>query len=195
LAGSGFIEDLWQALPTLGLGCTHRQTKQKPFQCAEDTIMKPLVSVLCFLCAVIYAGSVWAAEQEAMAIEGTYLLRQDDNYLRVLSFDRGGNVAQTSDQQTLIGFTEGLGAWKEIGPDKFQARVIDFSFNPKSGKRIGPSLIIYDLSFTDLESGHYQKVSGSYSGKVFPAGENPIAPKKPAIQSFGIRFKGERVSL
>jgi hypothetical protein len=157
--------------------------------------MKQLATVLCFLCAVIYAGMVRAAEQEPMAIAGTYLLRQDDNYLRILSFDRDGNVAQISDQQTLIGFTEGRGAWKEIEPNKFQAQVIDFAFDPKSGKRIGPSIIVYDLSFTDLESGHFQKISGSYSGKVFPVGENPLAPKKPAIQSFGIGFKGERVSF
>ncbi len=35
-----------------------------------------------------------------MAIEGTYLLIQNDKYQRVLSFDRGGNIAQVSDQQT-----------------------------------------------------------------------------------------------
>jgi hypothetical protein len=161
----------------------------------EDAIMKRLTSVLCFLCAVIYAGNVQAAEQQATAVEGTYLPLQSDKYQRVLSFDRGGNVAQISDQQTLIGFTEGRGAWKQIGPGKIQARVIDFSFDLKSGKRIGPSLIVYDLTFTDLESGHYQKISGSYSGKVFPLGENPLAPEKPAIQSFGIEFKGERVSF
>lgn len=157
--------------------------------------MKQLTLVLCFLCAVIYTGSVQAAEQQAMAIEGTYLLHQNDKYQRLLSFDRGGNVIQISDQQTLIGFTEGLGAWKQIGPNKIQARVIDFSFDPKSGKRIGPSLIVYNFTFTDLESRHYQKVSGSFSGKVFPLGENPLSPEKPATQSFGIGFKGERISF
>jgi hypothetical protein len=161
----------------------------------EDAIMKQLVSVLCFLCAVIYTGSVRAAEQQAMAIEGSYLLLQNDKYQRVLSFDHGGNVAQISDEQSLIGFTEGLGAWKQIGPNQIQAQVIDFSFDPKSGKRIGPSLIVYDLTFTDLKSGHYQKVNGSFSGKVFPLGENPLASEKPAIQSFAIGFKGERVSF
>ena len=156
--------------------------------------MKRLVPVLCLLCAVIYAGST-RAEEQAIAIEGTYLLLQSDMYQRVLSFDRGGNVAQVSDQQTLIGFTVGRGAWKQTGKNTVQARVIDFAFDLTSGKRIGPSLITYNLTFTDLESGHYQKISGSYSGKVFPVGENPLAPKKPAIQSFGIEFKGKRVSL
>jgi hypothetical protein len=157
--------------------------------------MKRLVSVLCCLCAVIYAGSVWAAEQQAMTIEGTYLLVQNDKYQRILSFDRSGNVAQVSDQQPTIGFTEGWGAWKQIGRNKIQAQVIDFNFDPKSGKRLGPSLIVYDLTFTDLESGHYQKISGSFSGKIFPIGENPLEPKKPAVRSFGIGFKGQRVSF
>lgn len=157
--------------------------------------MRQLASVLCFLCAVVYTGSVQAAEQQAMAIEGTYLLLQNDKYQRVLSFERGGNVVQVSDEQALIGFTEGLGAWKKIGPNKIQARVVDFSFDPKSGNRIGPSLIVYNFTFTDLKSGHYQKISGSFSGKVFPLGENPLTPEKPAIQSFGIGFRGERVSF
>jgi hypothetical protein len=156
--------------------------------------MKRLVPVLCFLYVVIYAGSTQAQEQ-AIAIEGTYLLLQSDKYQRVLSFDRGGNVAQVSDQQTLEGFTEGRGAWKQTGEHTVQAQVIDFAYDLKSGKRIGPSLIIYNLTFTDLESGHYQKITGSYSGKVFPVGENPLAPKKPAIQSFGIGFEGERLSF
>ncbi len=84
---------------------------------------------------------------------------------------------------------------KQIGSNKIQARVIDFTFDLKSGKRIGPSLIIYELTFTDLELGHYQKISGSFSGKVFPVGENPLTPAKPANQSFAIGFKGERVSF
>jgi len=157
--------------------------------------MKQLVSVLCFLYAVIYTGSVQAAEQQEMAIEDTYLLLQNDKYQRLLSFDRNGNVVQISDEQSLIGFTEGLGAWNKVGPNKIQARVIDFSFDPKSGKRIGPSLIVYNLTIADLESGHYRKISGSFYGKVFPLGENPLTSEKPAIQSFEIWFKGERVSF
>jgi hypothetical protein len=161
----------------------------------ENIVMKRLASMLCFALAVMHAESVHATDRQATAIEGTYLLIQDDGFQRVLSFDRGGNVSQVSDQQTLIGFTEGLGAWEQTSPNNVGARVVDFAFDLKSGRRLGSSLIIYELTFTDLEAGQYQRVGGSYSGKVFPVGENPLEPTKQPIQSFGVSFKGRRISF
>ena len=154
---------------------------------------KRLTPMLCLLFATTCAVSVQAADEQAIAIEGTYLLLQDDKYQRVLSFDRGGNVSQISDQQTLVGFTVGRGAWEQTGPNTVRARVIDFAFDPKSGARLGPSLIVYDLTFANPESGRFQSVRGSYSGKVFAVGENPLEPAKAPIQSFGIGFNGQRV--
>lgn len=154
---------------------------------------KKLTLLLCFLSPFIYAVSVRAADEQRVAIEGAYLLLQNDGFQRVLSFDRDGNVSQISDQQTLIGFTVGQGAWKQTGANKVTARVIDFAFDLKSGARLGPSLIVYVLKFTDPVSGQFQSVSGSFSGKVFPVGENPLAPSKAPIQSFEIGFMGHRI--
>jgi hypothetical protein len=157
-------------------------------------MMKRLALVLCVLVGTLGAKEGSAADPFATAIEGPYLLIQDDKFQRVLSFDSGGTVSQVSDQQSLLGFTTGQGAWRKIGADRAAARLIDFSYGIEGGNRIGPSVIVYDLTFSELKSGEYQKISGSVSGKVYPAGQDPLDPTTAPIRTFGIGFKGRRVT-
>jgi hypothetical protein len=143
--------------------------------------------------AIAFSVSTHATDRKAIAIEGTYLIKQDDGYQRLLTFDRGGNLSQVSDQQTLLGFTAGRGTWQASGSNGAIARVIDFSFNLKTGARVGPSMIVYELTFSDPALDGFQSVGGSLNGKIFPVGEDPLQPTKDPIQSFKIGLSGRRV--
>jgi hypothetical protein len=156
-------------------------------------MIKQLASILSIVVVAI-ATDAAAADPFAMAIEGPYLLIQDDKYERVLSFDSGGTVAQVSDQQALIGFTGGQGAWAQAGADHATARVIDFSYAQDGGKPIGPSVTVYDLKFSDLAGGKYGKVGGSLSGKVYAKGQDPLHPTAPPVRTYSIPFTGERIT-
>lgn len=157
--------------------------------------MKRLTSVLCFVLIVFTAAEVRASDSAAISFEGAYLLIQDDGFQRMISLDRGGIVTQISDQEALIGFTNGRGIWKQTGPNTVTARVIDFSYDLKDGKPIGPALATYKLSFSEPSAGKFNKVSGSYAGEQFERGQNPLDPGKKPIRRYGIAFNGERIRL
>ena len=156
--------------------------------------MKRFALLVCLMLALVRAGDVAAEDDAALAFAGACLLLQDDKFQRILSLDRAGTITQVSDQEPLIGFTAGLGAWQQTGPDSVRARVIDFSYEVDGGKPSGPALIIYDLTFSDLADGKYQMVSGLYAGEQFAVGQDPLNPSEPPIRSFGIAFKGQRIT-
>ena len=156
--------------------------------------MKRIAVLACLLLALVRIGDVAADDSAANAFEGAYLLIQDDKFQRILSLDRAGTITQVSDQEPLLGFTGGLGAWQQTGPESVRARVIDFSYEGEEGKPTGPALIIYDLTFSDLVNGKYQKVSGLYAGEQFAPGQDPLNPSEPPIRTFGIAFKGQRIT-
>ena len=152
-----------------------------------------LLVILVF--AVVHAGVATADDKPQMAIAGSYFLTQDDKFQRVITFEPGGGIFQVSDQQTLLGFSGGQGTWKQTGADTVSARVIDFSFDRKTGERIGPTVIKYDFKFSDKTFGKFQSVTGSFSGATYPVGDNPLRPAKKPFAKFSIGFKGERIGL
>jgi len=156
--------------------------------------MKQLLSLFCCVIVALSASGVRAADDLAIAIEGSYLLIQDDEYQRVLAFDRGGTVSQVSEQQPLLGFTSGEGAWEQTGPDTVIARVVDFNFSLDDGKPTGTSLIVYTLTLSELVSGKYQQVTGTFAGKNFAVGQNPLNPAEPPAREFGMGFTGQRIT-
>jgi hypothetical protein len=156
--------------------------------------MKLLAAIFCFLTVAAGAVAAQPADRSAIAIEGAYLLVQDDGFERIISFERGGNATHVSNQQSLIGFTTGKGAWKEIGPGRVRARVIDFNFNQANGEPMGSAVIIYELTFTGLKDGRYQSVGGSLTGEQYTAGQNPLSPTEAPARKFGIGFKGQRIT-
>ena len=83
--------------------------------------MKALAGILGLVLAIALAAPAGATDRAAIAFEGAYLLLQDDGFQRVLSLDRSGNVSQVSDQQSVIGFSEGRGTWQQVGPDSIRA--------------------------------------------------------------------------
>lgn len=154
--------------------------------------MKTLASAGCLvLLAMAVAG---ASEQPEAKVEGSYLLFQTDGYQRILSFEPSGNVSQVSDQQMIEGFTVGQGTWVQQEPGRVSAKIVDFTFSLEDGKPIGPSLIVFDLTFSDPVSGIFQNVSGAYRGKQFATGQNPLDPDTAASLEFGIDFTGQRIS-
>lgn len=180
---------------TAGAGGSNvNRTNPERTRSRKATIMKPWLSILCCILVAMTATGVRAADDLARAIEGSYLLIQDDEYQRVLSFDRGGTVSQVSEQQPLLGFTSGQGAWEQTGPDTVVARVIDFNFGLDDGKPTGASLIVYTLTFSEPLSGNYQQITGTYAGKNFAVGQNPLNPAEPPAREFGIGFTGQRIT-
>lgn len=156
--------------------------------------MRRIAVLACLLLALVRTGDVWADEGAAAAFEGAYLLIQDDHYQRIVSLDRAGTISQVSDQELLIGFTGGQGAWRQTGSDSVRARVIDFTYEIEGGKPVGPSVIVYELTFSDLVSGKYQKVSGTLAGEQFAVGQDPLNPAEAPVRTFGIPFKGQRIT-
>ncbi len=135
-----------------------------------------------------------ASDSDALEIEGSYILYQDDGHQRVLSFDRSGNVIQASDLESVIGFTGGVGAWEQTGPDSATARIVNFNFNVDTGERMGSAMIEYGFTFGDLVQGGYQTVTGSISGRQYGVGEDPLAPVKQPYRTFNYNFKGKRIT-
>ena len=165
--------------------------------------MRRLIVALCVVGA-LGGGEAKASDDFATAVEGPYLLLQEDKFQRILSFERGGNVASVSDQQASYGFTGGQGAWKRTGQSEVTATIVDFFYNTEDGAPLGPSLIVYVLTFSDEVAPSpddwdrvrkFQSVTGSYSGKHYAFGQNPLAPTEPPIREFGIGFTGKRINV
>jgi hypothetical protein len=135
-----------------------------------------------------------ASDRDALEVEGSYVLYQQDGNQRALSFDRSGNVTQASDLETVVGFTSGVGAWEQTGPDSVTARIVDFTFDIDTGKPMGPAIVEYDLTFGDLVQGKYQTVTGSISGGQYDVGQDPLAPTKAPYRDFRYTFEGKRIN-
>lgn len=156
--------------------------------------MRHLVAILCFALIAVGAVEVVADEDTRIPFEGSYLLTQDDGYHRIISIDGGGTASIVSNQQALIGFTTGQGAWEQTSSSTAVARIIDFSLDTKVGTPVGPSMATYQLTFSDKVDGKFTKVRGTYNGQQFAGGDNPLNPSKPAVRSYGIAFQGERIT-
>lgn len=165
--------------------------------------MKRLALTLCVVFGAMAGGEAKATDDFAVAVEGAYLLVQEDEFQRILSFERTGNVASVSDQQASYGFTSGQGAWKRTGQSEVTATLVDFSYSIEDGSALGPSLIVYVMTFSDEvapgpddwdRARKFQTVTGSYSGKQYAFGQNPLAPTEPATREFGIGFVGQRIT-
>ena len=92
------------------------------------------------------------------------------------------------------GYTSGLGAWEQTGPNQIAARIIDFNFDRDSGDPTGTALTVYTLTFEGLEQGRFERFSGNFSGQQFALGQNPLNPSEPPVRSFGREFIGQRIA-
>ena len=156
--------------------------------------MKAIGASVCVAIVLLGTISAGASDRDALEIEGSYILYQEDRHQRVLSFDRSGNVVQASDLETVVGFTSGLGAWEQTGPDTATARVVNFNFNVNTGEPMGSAIVKYDLTFGDLVQGKYQTATGDISGGQYDIGQDPLTPTKNPYREFRITFEGKRIT-
>lgn len=147
--------------------------------------------------AILLLGTIAASasDRDALEIEGSYILYQDDDHQRVLSFDRSGNVVQASNLETVVGFTSGVGAWEQTGPDTATARIINFNFNVDTGQPMGSAVVNYEFTFGDLVQRRYQTVAGHVSGGQYDVGQDPLAPTKNPYREFRFAFEGKRIAV
>jgi hypothetical protein len=157
--------------------------------------MKMLKTIgVCIAILLLGATAAGASDSDPLEIEGSYILYQNDGHQRVLSFNRSGNAIQASDLETVVGFSSGLGAWEQTGPDSATARLVNFNFNVDTGKPMGSAIVGYDLKFRDLVGGKYQTVTGSLSGGQYDIGQDPLAPTTEPYLKFQYTFEGKRIT-
>ncbi|MCP4384675.1 MAG: hypothetical protein GY798_25225 [Hyphomicrobiales bacterium] len=99
-----------------------------------------------------------------------------------------------SAQESIIGFSSGIGAWEQTGPDAASARIVDFNFDLDTGQPRGTVIIEYSFQFGDLVQGKYQTVTGSSSGRQYGPGQDPLAPTEEPARTFGATFEGKRIT-
>lgn len=156
--------------------------------------MRHVAAFVCFAWIFVSAADIAADEDTRIPIEGSYLLIQEDGYQRVLSIDGGGTASVISSLQASIGFTTGQGSWAQSGRGTATARIVDFSLAGPAGTPAGPTLSVYELTFSEPVEGKFTRVSGALNGQQFAHGDNPLKPSKPVVRSFGMAFQGERIS-
>lgn len=139
--------------------------------------------------------SAQAADKMPTAMEGSYLILQADKYQRVLSLGLSGLASQVSNQQALLGFTAGQGAWHITGKNSASVRIIDFTYTQTDEKPAGPALVTYSLTFSEEGDTGYQKISGELSGKQFAVGQNPLDPEEKPVATFKIPLTGQRITV
>lgn len=156
------------------------------------TVAAPVMTALCF---VLFAGLATARADDslALAVEGAFLLTQDNGSQRVIALTRGGTVSTVASGEQRGGYTSGLGTWEMTGSDSIVARIIDFNFDRDSGTPIGTAMSVYTLKFDGLEQGRYDRFSGSFAGQQFAIGQDPLNPTEPPVRSFGRSFTGQRI--
>ncbi|MEM9107678.1 MAG: hypothetical protein AAGC96_18705 [Pseudomonadota bacterium] len=161
-------------------------------------MMKALLPAAFVASTLAIAPAAMAAttnNTDTTAIDGTYLLIQDNEAQRVLALKPGGSASLISQGQQVRGYTSGLGSWAMTGPDSARVTVIDFNDPANEADGNGASQIVFDLIFSDAVDGQFHSVSGHFSGQVFARGQNPLAADALPARTFGTRFDGMRVGV
>lgn len=155
--------------------------------------MKSNLLCVCLLAVSLTGGSAFAEEVSSQAMEGSYLLLEDNGYQRVISLGPGGIARQVSAEQTVVGFTAGQGAWKATGTDSAKVRIVDFTYNTGDGKPIGPSVAVFELRFADQKDGLFQRLSGLLDGAQHATGQNVLSSDVQPLRTYRTRFSGQRI--
>lgn len=158
-------------------------------------MMKALLPAAFVASTLAIAPSALAASTDSSAIDGTYLLIQENESQRVLALKPGGSASLISQGQQVRGYTSGLGSWAQTGPGSARATIIDFNDPSDEAEGNGASQLVFDLDFSDTVDGQYHSVSGHFSGQAFARGQNPLAADAVPARTFGTRFDGMRVGV
>jgi hypothetical protein len=156
--------------------------------------MKTILAGVCMAILALGTVEAVASDRDALEIEGSYVLYQEDGYQRVLSFDRSGNAVIAADLESAYGFTTGIGAWEQTGPDSAKARILDFNYKHDTGQPAGPAITDYEFTFSDLVQGKYRTFTGTLSGNQYDTGQDPLAPTSDPVREFDTPFTGKRIT-
>ena len=122
-------------------------------------------------------------------IAGTYILTEnDDGGSRIVTITADGNWFGTHSYQLNNKFSNQQGAWKKTAKRKITASTLNFSLL-KDG--VGSSLFNFTVEFDKA----FQQVNGELSGKLFPAGVDPLDPLAIPIKTFSNTFTGKRLVI
>lgn len=156
-------------------------------------MMKSLIPAAVIATALAATPAAVAATSDSNAIEGTYLLVQDNDSQRVLALNPGGAASLISQGQQVRGYTSGLGSWTLTGPGSARATIIDFNDPETTDGGNGASHIVFDLTFSGEIDGRFQNVTGAFSGQAFARGQNPLSSDAEPARTFGRPFDGMRI--
>ncbi len=156
--------------------------------------MKPLLSCLCAVLLALMSGIAAADDDPATAMQGSYLLFQNDKYQRVLSLGAGGVAQQVSEEETVVGFTSGQGNWAATGTNTANVKIIDFTYNLGDGKPVGPTVTVFELRFADQANGKFQKVEGVFNGAQHARGQDVLTTESQPLRTYRVRFSGQRIT-
>ncbi|MCP5002838.1 MAG: hypothetical protein GY941_02660 [Planctomycetes bacterium] len=120
-------------------------------------------------------------------IAGTYLLTEDDNGgSRIVTIAEDGGWFGIHSFQRSNNFSNQQGSWEQIEKRKITAKTLNFS-HLKEG--IGSSRFTFTAEFDQP----YEHINGSFSGKVFSPGVDPLDPVAAPIKTFSNTFTGRRL--
>ncbi|GAX59845.1 type II secretory system protein [Candidatus Scalindua japonica] len=122
-------------------------------------------------------------------IAGTYLLTEaDDGGSRFVTITSDGCWFGIHSYQLDKKFSNQQGVWKKTGKREITARTLNFSLLQDD---VGSSRFTFTVEFDKT----YQRVSGEFSGKLFPAGVDPLDPLAIPIKTFSNTFAGKRLII
>lgn len=147
------------------------------------------------------------------SVTGTFLLKQDNNFLRLVTIFADRNFASISQEPGFLDnenpanffvFSNAQGAWKRTGAKEITAKGIDFDFQTNVDAsddipfRTATTVtqVIFILEFADEVNWKFQTATGRFFGKSFDKGENPLPHFEEDDADFsGTFIKGQRVNV
>ncbi len=122
-------------------------------------------------------------------VAGTYLLTEgDDGSSRIVTITADGNWFGTHSYQLNNKFSNQQGVWEKTGKREITVNTLNFSLL-KDG--VGSSQFSFTVEFDKT----FQQVNGDLSGKLFPAGVDPLDPLAIPIKTFSNTFSGKRLII
>lgn len=142
---------------------------------------------------IIFHASPATANFEKKAT-GSYLLRQDDGFLQILTLARKGTVVSQNSGQ-FVGenrFGDQQGAWQKTdGKRKLVARALDFTFNTVTDTFTGFGRSTFTIEFAK----GFDTLVGTVLVELFGPEQDPLDPQAIPIETFGpVAFEGQRIS-
>jgi hypothetical protein len=148
--------------------------------------------ILSTVLIVAYATLSFAGSGNKVA--GSYLLRQDDGFMQILTLTKKGTALSQNNGQ-YIGenqFGNQQGEWQNAkGTRKFAIRTLDFTFDTVTDEFTGFGLSTFDVEF---DKG-FDTLSGTVLVEIFGPDQDPLDSQAVPIQTLGPHtFTGSRIS-